>query len=271
MGAGNVAGVASIGIGDDILSSGIARVAQQTDPRKVRPMLERGFRWSGVWLNNPRIAQPGEVGDFNDIPVRVASLRPYMAGKTRQKWLWKEYVPPVGEIYFSDAELEFGARHAGLVIVEPHIKAGASPNKRWDWIRWNKLAYLLSAAGVRVTQLGPEGTRTLDRVDLIPTPSFRMAAAVLANARAAVLPEGALHHAAAALNVPAVVIFGGYISPRQTGYAGQASLFTGGEPCGMRVPCEHCAEAMAAITPKMVFDALRDVLGNSKQRIPHAI
>ena len=41
---------------------------------------------------------------------------------------------------------------------------------------------------------------------------------MLSGARAAVLHEGGLHHAAAALGMPAVVLFGGMISPRNTGY-----------------------------------------------------
>lgn len=250
-----------MGYGDDIIASGMARVAQETDPRKVRPMLEKGHRWSDVWKLNPRIAQPGEECDFQEVVVREKHLRPYMTEKTWSQWFWKEYRPPRGELYFSKEERDFGQRHAGRVVLEPHNKRGASPNKAWPWVSWNKLAWLLHKDGVRVSQLGPGGTAVLDGVEYIETRNFRLAASVLSTARACVLPEGGLHHAAAALGTPAVVIFGGFISPRVTGYDDQVSLFVGDDlGCGSRQPCNHCKAAMASIKPEMVAEKLMSLL-----------
>ena len=67
------------------------------------------------------------------------------------------------------------------------------------------------------------------------------------------LPEGGLHHAAAALGTPTIVIFGGFISPRQTGYPHQVNLFTGGTPCGMRRRCDHCEQAMRRVAIEEVL------------------
>ena len=80
-------------------------------------------------------------------------------------------------------------------------------------------------------QLGAGGIRVLEGVRPIETADFRAACAALAGARAAVLPEGGLHHAAAALDIPAVVIFGAMTSPANTGYASHVNLFRplGGE------------------------------------------
>jgi ADP-heptose:LPS heptosyltransferase len=89
--------------------------------------------------------------------------------------------------------------------------------------------------------------------EIIKTKSFRQACAVLERARLAILPEGGLHHAAAAFGTAAIVIFGGYISPAQTGYAHHVNLFSGGTPCGRRKRCPHCAEAMGRISAKKVF------------------
>ena len=75
------------------------------------------------------------------------------------------------------------------------------------------------------------------------------------------------NHAAAALDVPSVVIFGGYISPKQTGYSTQENIFTGGEPCGMRIPCDHCATAMKAIDPEMVAEKLVAVVAAKGVRV----
>lgn len=255
-----------MGFGDEIMVAGRARVLQQTDPRKCRVTFCGKLKWNSIWDNNPRIARIGERGDFQELVARdVNNSRPYHTKKTPERWSYNlAFRPNVGEIYFTDAELEFGARYAARVIIEPHNKPKASPNKEWGWMRWNKLAYLLDAAGIRCAQMGPMGTRTIDRVELIETPNFRFGCAVLAGARACVLPEGGLHHAAAALNVPGVVIFGGYIAVETTGYPMHTNLGVHvGEACGMRIPCEHCQEEMAKITPHEVCDELMRLMGET--------
>jgi ADP-heptose:LPS heptosyltransferase len=247
------------------MESGHARVAQRTDPRKVRIMYQGRHAWDEIWRNNPRIATLDEEGDFQLLYAKHprTNMRAYHTAKAPTRWTYNlDFRPEVGEIYLTEAERAFGAQHAGRVIIEPHIKAGASPNKQWGWARWNKLAWLLSGAGIRVTQLGPNTTELLDGADFIATPTFRMAAAVLATAHAACLPEGATHHAAAALGIPAVVIFGGYIAVETTGYSIHRNLGVSvGEACGMRLPCKHCAVEMAKITPERVFTEMMEIIG----------
>lgn len=252
-----------MGWGDELMVTGQARVLQESDPRKVRIVYERP-RWHDVWANNPRIAREDEAGDFQELRPRVGYLRPYMAEKLRERWTWKPYRPPRGELYFDQAEIAFGAAHAGLVILEPHIKPGASPNKDWGWARWAKLTWLLQEKhGLRITQLGSGVNPLLDGAEHIGTKTMRLAAAVIARARAVVCHEGAFHHACAALGVdtPAVVIYGGYISPEVTGYDGQANFFSGnGLGCGMRLPCPHCRDSMAKIRPEQVAERLMEAL-----------
>lgn len=241
---------------------------QQTDPRKCLVTYQgrpKWSKWAAVWENNPRIAGPDERGDFQELKARGAdNMRPYHTAKTPERWSYNlDFRPDVGELYFSDAEREFGGRCAGRIILQPHIiNPGASPNKDWGWVRWNKLAWLMQRAGLRVTQIGPVGTPLLEGADFIVTNSFRMAAAVLARADAAVLLEGGLHHAAAACNVPAVVIFGGFTPVELTGYPMHRNLGASlGDACGMRVRCQHCAHWMASITPENVFNELEAILG----------
>lgn len=252
-----------MGWGDEMIVTGIARTMQEQDRRKLRVIYEgRASKWCELWNGNPRIARRTERGNFRTLRARSNGLRPYMAAQSPRQWTWKQYAPPAGEIYFTDAERRFGARHAGRLIVEPNLKRTASPNKDWGWSRWVALVNLLFARhGIRVTQLGPPGTRLLPGAEHVVTPSIRQAAAALAMARAAVLTEGALHHIAAAVGTRAVVIYGGYISPAVTGYPHQIAFFTGGDlGCGMRVPCAHCRGAMAQIDPVPVADALAGLL-----------
>jgi len=244
-----------MGFGDDLLVTGHIRTMQRADPRKVR--IEYGKPlWSEVFDHNPRIAQRGESGDFQIYHPRVNNLRPYATAKDHTRWTWQDYKPEVGEIYLQAGEIAFGERYSPEVIIEPNVKGKASPNKQWGRERWVRLVGLLRAEGIAVSQLGGPGTQTLPGVKWIETQSFRMACAVLARARAVVTHEGGMHHAAAAMRTPAVVIYGGFISPAQTGYATQANFFTGVEPCGWRTPCKHCEVAMAAIRPETVMAEL---------------
>lgn len=247
-----------MGWGDEIMATALARRAQQHDKRKVQFLDRSGMaRWDAIWRGNPRIAHPDEFGNFNKI-LNCPGCRPYIAGKTAERWTWLDYACEPGEIYLSDEEIAFAASYRPQVVIEPTLKELASPNKQWQ--AWAHFAELCHEAGIGVTQLGPAGKQPIPYADLIHTPDFRSACAVLANAKAYVGHEGGMHHAAAALGVPAVVIFGGYISPAQTGYADHKNLFTGGTPCGNRFPCAHCAEAMQAITPQMVLEALLEIL-----------
>lgn len=247
-----------MGYGDELMVTGHARLLQQKDPRKVR--LDYGKRlWNEVFDHNPRIAHSTDK-DVQVYYPRVGGLRPYATFKSMERWRWTDYKPPVGELYFQPDEIAYAAQFSPDVVLEPNLKGNASPNKDWGLARWNALIGLLRAAGLQPVQLGPAGTRVLPGVTLIETKSFRWACAVLARARAAVLSEGGLHHGAAVVGVRSVVIYGGYISPRQTGYDLHTNLFTGGEPCGMRTPCKHCAAAMAAIKPESVMEHLLGLL-----------
>lgn len=255
-----------MGWGDEIMVTGQVRVTHERDPqqRRVR-VLDRNkqARWHELWDGNRRMVRQGEAGDFQWV-VNGPGARPYIAAKHAERWVWRDWAPdgvPVGELHLTGQERAFGAARAGRVILEPTVKFKASPNKDWGWMRWAKLAWLLQERyGVRITQVGPPDTRLLDGVDFVVTRSFREACAVISGAAACALPEGGLHHAAAALGTPAVVIFGGYIAPRYTGYATQVNLFTGGEACGMRTTCEHCRNAMARIPPESVAERLVDLI-----------
>lgn len=261
-----------MGFGDEVMAAGQARLVRERDPagRRVR-ILDRSkrVRVHEIWQGNGDIVPPGVAGNFLYV-LNGPGARPYIAEKRPDRWMWKDWpegAPPRGTVVLTPREREYGLSGIRRIVLEPNIKAKASPNKDWGWIRWNRLAWILQERhGLRITQLGPLGTPLLEGADMVCTNSFREACAVIANSRACVLPEGGLHHAAAAFGVPAVVIFGGFIAPRHTGYAGHVNVFTGGEACGMRVPCEHCREAMAKIAPEAVAEHLLELLRVSTPR-----
>lgn len=256
------------------MCAGQARMSHAQHPDRRVVILDRfgRRRWEPIWEGLDYIVRPRQVS-VRPIEIRNGpGLRPYIAAKTAAQWTWREWPggrgPPIGEIRFDQDEDDFGSQYAGRIVLEPNIKAKASPNKQWPWVSWNKLAWILQERhGLRVTQLGPMGTPLLDGpVEYVITSGFRRAAAVLKHARAAVLPEGGMHHAAAAVGTPAVVIFGAFIAPAVTGYAQHVNLFKGsGLGCGMRLPCACCAEAMAAIRPEEVAERLMEILMRQKE------
>lgn len=255
-------GAAGVGIGDEIMAAGLARRLHAETGKRVRILNRFGApRAYPLWERLEYIARPHDNVDCVDM-VNGPGARPYITAKLHDKWVFDpSYRPVAGEVRLSQGELVHGWRARHYVIVEPHLKRGAPVNKDWGRERWIALVDRLVCSGIRVAQIGTAGTDLLPGVKFFETPTFLHACAVLAQARAAVLPEGGLHHAAAALGKRAVVIFGGYIGTETTGYATHINLgASASEACGMRVPCEHCREWMARIEPAQVLKHLKGLL-----------
>jgi hypothetical protein len=184
--------------------------------------------------------------------------RPYIASKTDEKWTWRPYKPTPGDIVFTREELAFAEPYRDMVMVEPNPKKISHTNRDWGWMNWWKFDAI--ARTYNLVQCHRPGDRLLPNAKHVLTTSFRQTAAVLSVCRAFVGAEGGLVHAAAAVGVPAVVAWGGFISPDITGYKHHRNLFTGGVACGMRTDCKHCRDAMNKITPEMMFNELKDLL-----------
>lgn len=247
--------------------TGEARALRQRDPRPVaaRRSATR-TRESPVFLNNPNMATSADIASGNVQWLDQDAGRRYREARSRVNHrVWTDIGPTRGEFYFLPEETEFAAKADidGCIVIEPTIKQNASVNKDWGFENWRKLVAL--APDLPWLQFAPVGSnyRRLG-VRILETPSYRHAAAALKRCKAAVLPEGGLHHAAAAVWTPAVVIFGGFISPKQTGYQEHRNIFTGGEPCGTFRACDHCRAAMKAITPEMVLAELKTILSRDR-------
>lgn len=243
-----------------------ARKLQAVNPQKVAVMDRRSIRtarWHEIWENNPRIATPAEVerlkGNVQWLE-NYGGRRPYIDyNRTHyERYAWTTYHVEPPEIYLSGEEKTFASRQADCIVIEPSVKSSKQINKDWGWNNWVRLTDLMPH--LPWTQVGPVGIRVLPRARHVVTRTTRLAAAAVSGARAIVTAEGGLHHCAAAFGIPGVVIFGGFISPATTGYACHTNLFTGGEACGWRTPCQHCRDALDRITPEAVATKLLDIL-----------
>lgn len=207
-------------------------------------------RWSDIWTGAPYIRQ---VGDNREgISIRNGpGCRPYVANVTSDRWTWRDYAPIPAELEHIVGDVIRGT--GGYVVIEPRLKGSASQNKRWPDHHWSRLIGLFRERfpGVRLVTLGPAPWSSV--VDHILTPGFRDAARALRQAALYVGHEGGLHHLSAAVGIPAVVLFGGYVPPSATGYPWHRNITGGATACGMRTFCAHCAQTMESITPAAVL------------------
>ena len=252
-----------MGIGDEIMAAGEARRLREKTGKAViivnrinRPI------WSEVWEGNPYILRsyPLIQGTYLRM-VNAGGARPYITGKTPERWTWKPYKPVPAQMFFTEAELARARFAKGAVMLEPNVKDIGHTNKAWIWERWEELAYRIrKELKLDTLQCLPAGAKALTHVRTLPTPRFRDAAAALHEARAFVGTEGGLMHAAAAVQTPAVILWSEFISPEITGYDTLVNLRHAGKPCGLRTNCPGCKASMEAITVDEVLESLKGIL-----------
>lgn len=258
-----------MGLGDEIMAAGHAMAAYRDDPSRRVAICDTANRprWHELWEGNPVIATPDEVyrGEQVQRIQNANGCRPYVqypftvqGGARFTDWRARDHP---GRIYLTEAERatgqEFRRRVGRFVVIEPALKATANPNKQWPVGRYAEV--VARRPDVTWVQFMHAGSEALPGVCTLPTPSFRAACAYLSVADAYLGPEGGLHHAAAALGVRAVVIFGGYISPMTTGYPTHINLADHGpgSPCGRWLPCGHCRQAMERISVEHILEAFQ--------------
>ena len=257
-----------MGIGDNIMATGMARGAAA---RGVRIAFgDNGkLKWDGnssmVFENNPNIAFPG-TEHRSDVEwiAYYKGKRGYNRQEDDKRWVWNyEFKVQPGEFFFSEVERFNGRREGeGFIVIEPaqSAKAGAF-NKNWPRERYQAVVDALRET-VDIIQFSYDpNVKTLFGIRGVKTRSFRDAAAIMSHASLYIGPEGGLHHTAAAVGIPAVVLFGGFIPPAVTGYEGHTNL-TGGakKACGSLNRCAHCVQAMDAITVSEVVSAAKNYL-----------
>jgi Glycosyltransferase family 9 (heptosyltransferase) len=254
-----------MGWGDDLMVAGEARRIHRLTGKVVSIVSHVGgaSHWSPLWNGLTYIAAPGQIGGVTIIDS--PQHRPYRAAVSPIGSTWREYNPQPSEILFSDREIEFARQVGnGFIVIEPHVKLerDGAENKQWGFENYRKLVQTM--ANVKWIQLSRSHLMSLPGVTHVRTNSFRQACAILAQASAYVGPEGGLHHASAAVGIPAVVIFGGYISPQVTGYSHHKNLFRGtGLGCGRHLKCE--CSCMLNISIDEVANALVSILAKSSR------
>lgn len=248
------------GLGDELIATGLARGAAERGKR-IAFGDGRRILWGPhspeIFKGNPNIAPPGCHRDQNIEWIKYyKGHRIYNIGHG-DHWEWNyDFRPKPGEMFLDLHEIEFAKTVLqGVVLIEPNVPwhKTCAVNKDWGFERYQAVADRLLKMGCRVGQFD-FGRDRLAGVQLISTPSFRHSMAVLQRAALVICPEGGLHHAAAAMGTPAVVLFGGFIPPEATGYLIHTNLTGGARACGRVSRCEHCRAAMDVIKVDDVYD-----------------
>lgn len=254
-----------MGLGDNLMATGFARGAKARGKRIAfgdGKKLIWDIHSREIFQGNPNICWSGHERGINTewIPFHRGNRLYNKLGDDRDRWIWNyDFRPIPGEMFFNNEEIKSAAQMPrGFIIIEPNVPAqkGCAPNKQWPVDRYEEVARRLVAAGHMVVQLKHGGPNNLKAASSVHSANFRRALALLQRAALYIGPEGGLHHGAAAVNVPGVVLFGGFIPPQVTGYDTHTNL-TGNarEACGSLRRCDHCLSAMRSIEVDEVYEA----------------
>jgi hypothetical protein len=262
-----------MGLGDNLMATGMARGAAA---RGKRIALGDGTKiiWDQnseqIFRNNINVAAPGSEGaaDLEWVHYYKGNRIYNTHDAAGKRWVWNyNFKAIAGEMFFDKNELAFGKKFGkNFVIVEPYVPEYkmSAPNKTWPINRYANVVGMLKAAGIQVVQFN-SGKVTLPGTTAVITPTFRHALAVMAHAALYIGPEGGLHHGAAAVDIPAVVLFGGFIPPEVTGYDNHINLTGGAQACGSLTNCDHCKTALENIASKHVYRAAKELLKCEQQ------
>jgi glycosyl transferase family 9 (putative heptosyltransferase) len=256
-----------MGIGDEILAAGQCQRMWDEDPSSRIAVLacDGTPRWHDVWAGNPIIAPPEalEHGEQVRVVMNGPGCRPYIMPPFSKETGWtfnrsfraRDYV---ARLYLTVEELRRGwrakERYGPYVLIEPFTK---HDNFRWPLERWDDLVAACPDLTF-VQHVHKDSPIVLGAKQ--ENANFREACGLLTKADCYVRSESGMCHAAAALGVPQVTLFGGCMDPEVMGYYPKQTVLADageGSPCGRWLPCAHCAAAMARITVAEVVTALR--------------
>jgi hypothetical protein len=278
-----------MGYGDKLMAIGDAWAQHQRDPQRRRvaigdgvnldpqfPELSEGldflapeasvWREDLTWVISYRGKRPyiDYVAMQQELAARGQFVKRSKAVGALGRYIWREgyHATPAPIVLRPDEQAIYERWRTSkpFVIIEPYVKAKAPPSKQWPVERFFEVGQRLMK-DMPVYQFCPPGREPMDGFRPIRTTDFRDVFPYLKAAALYLGPEGGLHHAAAAMGTRGVVLYGGFISPKTTGYPDLHTNLTGdtaGYACGTRYGmCPHCAHAFSTLTPDLVLENVR--------------
>ncbi len=158
-----------------------------------------------------------------------------------------------------------------FVVIEPHSKSQWFGDLReWPFERWERVVEWLCDQNYPVVQIGEGGRPVLEgAIDVTGRASFREAVLLMKRSRLFLGQEGGLMHAANAVNVPSVIVWGGLTLPEFAAYSKHTVLCTRVDcaPCGLRGHCPYDKKCLTTVETSDVISAVSDTLVSSKTEI----
>lgn len=265
-----------MGFGDQILAAGQAQVLFDRSPDAGPIMFVDVYgnrRWQPVWDHNPVILDIKTQYTGGPILHTGKGCIPYLKyPKVKSGWEFTNWRARDhrGRLYLTEEEFNGGInllkRTGPFVLIEAAGRDRKNRNRCWPFPKWQELVVFLNdVLPWPLLQLDHDMADRLAGVGLVQHKDFRAACGVLAAARLYIGPEGGLAHAAAALGIPAVVLWGGCLPVEILGYPEHVNLVYDHPetPCGSIKPCAHCDAGWQALTPEHVVHAVQTALGQS--------
>jgi len=264
-----------MGYGDEILAAGQAQRLYDADGSRVLIVdIARKPRWHPIWEGNPVIVRPSELeslGGNYRVLQNAGHCRPYILYPFTVDTGWRfnkafRARDNIAKIYLTDVELQLGydlqAQYGPYFVVEPFTK---HDNLRWPIEHWRILTRALRREFPEITliqHVHPDTPEILPAVRPAQA-TFRDACGIVNRAALYIRSESGMCHAAAALGVYQVTIWGGCMDwnvlggyPKQLGILDESL----GSPCGCWRACNHCHQILQSITPEAVVEAVRQQL-----------
>jgi ADP-heptose:LPS heptosyltransferase len=262
-----------MGYGDAIMASG-----------QVRGFHSRGklaafgdgktIRWTGycddIFANNPNIARPGAERQPNIIWFPHYKKHHAYLRNDGQRYIWNyDFRAQPGELFFGPEDRLPLPINKSFIMIEPNAawQRAISVNKDWGEGKFEAVAKALIDRGYTIVQcIHGNSRRIIPGAYQVPTPTLRQAIQIMSGCSLYIGSEGAGHHAAAAVNIPAVIIWGGW-SPTQTMGYKNLIMLTGNskQACGNTVRCSHCRSAFDSISVEEVYQAAIKEFDNGRQ------
>ena len=160
------------------------------------------------------------------------------------------------------------------VVVEPNVKGpnyaklvgtnvSGKINKDWGFEKWQQVINSLKDEITFIQPFKGE-VRKLSNVIHVEC-SFRNAISIINQSNLFIGSEGGFSHAAGALKKNAIIVFGGWISPKITGYEFHENLYIDipESPCGILSKCKHCESCMEKIKVDELISKIIDLKNKS--------
>ena len=245
------------------------------EPNKIFTPISKGqLTWSPMFYNLPYLAKNGGV-EKSVRPANGGKWRWYVKSSSETHIGFTDWRCSPGEIRFTKIEMEeakYRTRDIDrpFVFINPAVKNSYTQNKDWGQDKWVYLAKILNYFQIPMVESPPltsdvyPARAKIPGVKQIGTKHIRKAFAIMSLAKTFVSTEGAIHHGAAALGLPGIVIFGGFISPQTTGYDMHVNMYPDDprSPCGNKQLCNHCQEMMEKIDPRTVAGKIKQIIGS---------